>query len=60
MIKSDQPVRRCEECLRTLPFQPNPFRLKVQRFCSNVCRNRWHSSRRAEALALLKQKEETR
>jgi hypothetical protein len=49
--------RRCDECLRQLPPPSNQFRAKIQRFCSNVCRNRWHSARRAEGLKLLQQQE---
>lgn len=46
--------RNCKNC--TAPFVPPPT-APHKEFCSEQCRNEWHSRRRRKALDMLKEQE---
>jgi len=53
-MTTEKKMLRCEQCGKATPEQPSA---KNKRFCSERCRNLWHSLRRKEGLALLRKAE---
>lgn len=49
-----KPTISCEQCGKATGLQP---RAEGKRFCSNDCRNKWHSARRKQALEALAKQE---
>lgn len=45
----------CKQCGKETPVPPSA---ENKKFCSERCRNKWHSMRRTEALWLLQKQEE--